>query len=34
METKEQKRFPANTTLEKKTFLNDKDIDSEVYAVL
>ena len=28
------KRFPANTTLEDLTFLNDKKIDGELYALL
>lgn len=29
-----QKRFPANTSLEDLTFLNDKNIDGELYAFL
>ena len=29
-----QKRFPADTTLEESTFLNDKKIDAELYAYL
>lgn len=29
-----EKRFPASTTLESKTFLNDKKIDGELYALL
>ena len=28
------KRFPANTTLETATFLNDKKINGELYALL
>ena len=28
------KRFPANTTLEESTFLNDKKINGELYAFL
>lgn len=30
----EQKRFPANTTLNELTFLNDKKINGELYALL
>lgn len=30
----EQKRFPANTTLEVPTFLNDKKVNGELYALL
>lgn len=30
----EQKRFPANTTLDFPTFLNDKHVDGELYAYL
>lgn len=29
-----QKRFPADTTLEYSTFLNNKKIDAELYAFL
>jgi hypothetical protein len=29
-----QKRFPANTTLNTLTFLNDKKINGELYACL
>lgn len=29
-----KKRFPTNTTLKEKTFLNDKKIDAELYAFL
>jgi len=29
-----EKRFPADTTLEKLTFLNNKKIDGELYAYL
>ena len=29
-----QKRFPANTTLNELTFLNDKKINGELYALL
>ena len=28
------KRFPADTTLEELTFLNDKKLDAELYAYL
>lgn len=30
----EQKRFPANTTLDELTFLNDKKVNGELYALL
>ena len=30
----EQKRFPADTTLDFSTFLNDKKINGELYAIL
>jgi hypothetical protein len=29
-----QKRFPANTALNESTFLNNKKIDAELYALL
>jgi hypothetical protein len=29
-----EKRFPANTTLQDATFLNDKKINAELYAYL
>lgn len=29
-----QKRFPANTTLQESTFLNNKKINGELYALL
>ena len=28
-----EKRFPADTTMEALTFLNDKSIDGELYAI-
>jgi hypothetical protein len=31
---KKEKRFPADTALDHLTFLNDKKIDSELYAYL
>ena len=30
----DKKRFPANTTLDSLTFLNDKKINGELYAYL
>ena len=33
-ETKTQKRIPANTSLEELTFLNDKKVNGELYALL
>jgi len=34
MEKYYEKRFPADTTLEKLTFLNNRKIDAELYAYL
>lgn len=31
---KHEKRFPSDTTMENKTFLNDPRVDSELYAYL